>query len=43
MDATAFVAALKAAKEVLDKTEVFITLPQETNRLMDSLWIQLKK
>ena len=31
------------AKEVLDKTEVFITLPQETNRLMDSLWIQLKK
>lgn len=28
---------------VLANTEVFITLPQETNRLMDSLWIKLKK
>ncbi|MGI6264762.1 MAG: ABC transporter substrate-binding protein [Acutalibacteraceae bacterium] len=30
-------------QDVLDNTEVFVTLPQETNRLMDSLWIQLKK
>lgn len=28
---------------ILKNTEVFVTLPQETNRLMDSLWIKLKK
>ncbi len=30
------------SKEVLAKTEVFETLPEETNKLMDSLWIKLK-
>ncbi len=30
-------------EEVLSKTEVFITLPQEINELQDSLWRQLKK
>lgn len=30
-------------ESVLKNTEVFVTLPQDTNRLMDSLWIKLKK
>ncbi len=30
-------------EEVLENTEVFLTLPDETNTLMDSLWMTLKK
>ncbi|HIZ20383.1 MAG TPA: ABC transporter substrate-binding protein [Firmicutes bacterium] len=30
-------------QSLLDKTEVFITLPDEINELQDSLWIQLKQ
>ena len=30
-------------EEVLSKTEVFITLPDEINELQDNLWRQLKK
>lgn len=30
------------SEEVLDKTEVFLTLPEETNKKMEALWIQLK-
>ena len=30
-------------EEVLKNTEVFLTLPDETNTLMDSLWMKLKK
>ena len=31
------------SKELLDKTEVFMTLPDEINKLQDSLWIKLKQ
>lgn len=30
-------------KEVLDRTEVFLTLPTETNALLDSWWLKLKQ
>ena len=30
-------------ESVLEKTEVFLTLPDDTNALMDSLWLKLKK
>ncbi|MBO5798355.1 MAG: spermidine/putrescine ABC transporter substrate-binding protein [Clostridia bacterium] len=30
------------AQSVLDKSEVFLTLPEETNKLMSELWIKLK-
>ena len=29
-------------EEVLARTEIFLTLPDEVNRLMDDLWIQIK-
>ena len=29
-------------ESVMEKTQVFLTLPDETNRLMDELWIKLK-
>lgn len=29
-------------KELLDKTEVFLTLPEATNKKMEAFWIQLK-
>lgn len=31
------------SSETLANTEVFVTLPDETNRLMDSLWLKLKR
>ena len=30
-------------KEVLDRTEVFLTLPDATNELMNNYWLQLKQ
>ena len=30
-------------QSLLDKTEVFITLPDEINQLQDSLWLQMKQ
>lgn len=33
--------ALYPPDEILENTEVFLTLPQEVNRLMDQLWIDL--
>lgn len=30
------------SQEILDKTEIFETLPLDTNKLMDDLWIELK-
>ncbi len=30
-------------KELLDNTEVYVTLPEETNTLMNELWLKLKR
>ena len=35
--------AFYPAQEILDKTEMFLTLPDEANQYMEELWLKLKK